>query len=170
MPEELVLLGVIGRPHGVRGHAHVHSYTARPEDLAGYGTLTDGARRFTLRWVGAGVAEIGELVGGAARRVTDRAAAELLVNTKLFVARAALPPPEPEEFYLADLIGLAAIGPDDAPLGTVAAVHDYGAGASVEIAGAAPLVVPFTRACVPDIDFAAGRLRVLPPAECVAGP
>ncbi len=51
-------------------------------------------------------------------------------------------------------------------LGRVAAVHDYGAGASLEIAGeGAPLLVPFTRACVPEIDLAAGRVVVVAPIE-----
>ena len=47
-------------------------------------------------------------------------------------------------------------------LGRVAAVHDYGAGASLEIG---PLLVPFTRACVPVVDLASGRCVVVPPAE-----
>ena len=54
-----------------------------------------------------------------------------------------------------------------AKLGTVAAVHDYGAGASLEIArdNAPPLLVPFTRVCVPTVDIAAGLLVVAPPQE-----
>ncbi len=41
MPDERILLGVVGRPHGVRGLLHVHSYTADPAALASYGPLTD---------------------------------------------------------------------------------------------------------------------------------
>jgi 16S rRNA processing protein RimM len=73
-----------------------------------------------------------------------------------------LPVPEADEFYLADLVGLEAVDPAGAALGQVAAVHDYGAGASLEIGA---LLIPFTRACVPMVDIAAGRLVVLPPAE-----
>ena len=49
-------------------------------------------------------------------------------------------------------------------------MHDYGAGASLEIARAdAPaLLVPFTRAAVPVVDVAAGRITVVPPAEIEA--
>ena len=74
----------------------------------------------------------------------------------------ALPEPEEDEFYLADLIGLAAFDCDGARLGTVGAVHDYGAGASLEIEreGAQPLLVPFTRACVPQVDIAGGRVVI----------
>ncbi len=168
MPQDRILLGVIGRPHGVRGLVHVVSYTADPDDLASYGALTDEAgRSWTLVWRAAGVAELRDAEG---RAVTDRNAAEKLVNTRLYIARDRLPAPDPDEFYLADLVGLAATAPEGAALGRVAAVHDYGAGASLEIAGdGAPLLVPFTRACVPEIDLAAGRVVIVPPVE-VASP
>jgi 16S rRNA processing protein RimM len=170
VPENRILMGVIGRPHGVRGLLRVTSYA---EDLAVYGPLSDAkGRRFMVRPRGAGVAEIAEIVGGAVVKIADRAAAERLTNTRLYVERAQLPEAEPDEFYLVDLIGLAAIDSAGAPLGTVSAVHDYGAGVSLEIArgDAPPLLVPFTRACVPDVDVGAGRLRVEPPQEIGSGP
>ncbi|HXA24106.1 MAG TPA: ribosome maturation factor RimM [Acetobacteraceae bacterium] len=169
MPESRILMGVIGRPHGVRGLLRVTSYA---EDLAVYGPLSDAkGRRFVVRPRGAGVAEVAEIVGDAEAKVADRAAAERLTNTRLYVERERLPEPEPDEFYLVDLIGLTAIDGAGVALGTVSAVHDYGAGVSLEIArdGAPPLLVPFTRACVPDVDVAAGRLRVEPPAEIETG-
>ncbi len=165
MPESRILMGVIGRPQGVRGLVRVTSYA---DDLTAYGPLSDAkGRRFVLRWRGNGVAEIAELVGDAEVKVADRASAEKLTNTRLYVERARLPEPEADEFYLADLIGLSACDAAGAPIGTVAAVHDYGAGTSLEIAreNAPPLLVPFTRACVPDVDIAAGRLTVEPPEE-----
>ena len=168
MPDSRILLGVIGRPHGVRGLLRVSSHTADPADLAAYGPLTDAkGRRFLLRWRGEGVAELSELVDGTAVKVADRTAAEKLTNTRLYIDRAHLPPPEDDEFYLADLVGLAACDAAGAPLGVVTAVHDYGAGASLEIArdGAASLLVPFTRACVPQVDPAHGRLIVSLPTE-----
>ena len=158
-------MGVIGRPHGVRGLVHVTSYA---EDLMAYGPLTDPkGRQFVLRWRGEGVAEIAEIVDGAEVKVADRTAAEKLTNTRLFVDRSQLPEPEDDEFYLADLVGLIARNTADAALGTVTAVHDYGAGASLEIARehAPSLLVPFTRVCVPKLDIASGLLVVAPPQE-----
>jgi len=159
-----VLLGVVGRPHGVRGLLHVHSYTADPADLASYGALSDEAGRlWSLAWRGEGVAELRDADG---RAVSDRSAAERLVNTRLYVERKLLPTPADDEFYLADLVGLTATGPGGDPLGRVAVVHDYGAGISLEIAGDGPaLIVPFTRACVPEIDVAGGRVVVVTPEE-----
>jgi 16S rRNA processing protein RimM len=167
MPEARILLGVIGRPHGVRGLVHVMSYTADPADLAAYGPLTDDAGRvWSLAWRGVGVAALQDAEG---RGLADRNAAEKLVNTRLYIERNRLPAPDPDEFYLSDLVGLAATAPEGAALGRVAAVHDYGAGASLEITGeGAPLLVPFTRACVPEVDLAAGRVVVVPPVEVAA--
>jgi 16S rRNA processing protein RimM len=165
VPESRILMGVIGRPHGVRGLVRLTSYA---DDLTAYGPLSDAqGRRFVVRWCGAGVAELAELVGGAEVKVADRTAAEKLTSTPLYVDRSQLPEPEPEEFYVADLVGLAAVDADGEPVGTVGAVHDYGAGSSLEIAreDGPALLVPFTRACVPEVDMAGGRLTIAPPQD-----
>ena len=168
MAQDRILLGVVGRPHGVRGLVHVHSYTAEPEALAEYGPLVDGdGRGWTLSWRQAGVAELRDASG---RAVADRSEAERLTNVQLFVARDALPPAGEDEFYLADLVGMAAVTAEGASVGRVVLVHDYGAGTSLEIVrdGAAPLLVPFTRAAVPVVDVAARSLTVVPPDEVEA--
>ncbi len=168
MTQERILLGVVGRPHGVRGLVHVHSYTAEPEALSGYGPLLGGdGRAWRLSWRQAGVAELRDEAG---RALADRSEASLLTNLQLFVPRERLPAPAPDEFYLADLVGMAAVTEGGAVLGSVCDVHDYGAGTSLEIAraDAGPLLVPFTRAAVPVVDLAARRVVVVPPAEVEA--
>ncbi len=169
MTDRRILLGVVGRPHGVRGLVHVQSYTADPRDLAGYGPLLDErGGRWTLAWRGNGVAELRDAAG---RALADRTAASALTNLRLYIERERLPPPDPEEFYLSDLVGLQAVDPDGLVLGTVLTVHDYGAGTSIEIGQAGqPLIVPFTRACVPEVDVAAGRIVVVVPDEIVVPP
>lgn len=156
-------MAVIGRPHGLRGLVRVHAYATEPKTLEAYPLHDAVGRAWRLAWRGEGVAELRD---GAGRAVADRTAAERLVNTELFVARDALPAPAPDEFYFADLIGLEVRAAGGTALGRVAAVHDYGGGASLEIEGAAgSLIVPFTQAAVPEIDVAAGVLRVTPPIE-----
>ena len=169
MVDRRILMGVIGRPHGVRGLSHVHSYTAAPADLPDYGPFTDdpapgnAGRRFTLEWASAGVARVAEIVDGRDVPMRDRAAAQTLVNVRLYVDRDRLPAPgDEDEFYLADLVGLRAVTPDGVALGTIDTVHDYGAGASLEIGR---LIVPFTKACVPLVDIAGGVVTVVPPEE-----
>jgi 16S rRNA processing protein RimM len=166
MPDERILMGVVGRPHGVRGLVHVHSYTADPAALPTYGALLDDSgRRWTLVWRGNGVAEMRDEQG---RPLPDRNAAEKLVNTRLSIERSRLPAPEDDEYYLADLVGMAVVSIDGGALGRVTAVHDYGAGASLEITGEGqPILLPFTRACVPTVDIAAGHVVVVMPEEVV---
>jgi 16S rRNA processing protein RimM len=170
VPQTRIQVGVIGRPHGVKGWVRVTSHTADPADLTAYGPLSDATGRvFTLRWKADGVAEVLMTVDGVPVKIADRSAAEKLTNTRLFIDRAALPPAEDDEYYLTDLIGLSAVDPAGATLGTVAVVHDYGAGASLEIErpGAPPLILPFTRACVPTVDLAAGRVVIAEPDEII---
>ncbi len=169
MGDRRILMGVVGRPHGVRGLVHVQSYTADPRDLAGYGPLLDDrGGTWTLAWRMDGVAE---LRGADGKPLPDRTAAERLTNLRLYIERDRLPPAGEEEFYLSDLVGLRAEDPAGAELGRVLTVHDYGAGTSLEIARTGqPLLVPFTRACVPEIDLSAGRVVVVPPEEVVVQP
>jgi 16S rRNA processing protein RimM len=170
MGDGRIQLGVIGRAHGVRGLVKVASHTADPADLTAYGPLSDAeGRQYVLRWKGDGVAEVSRMVDGKEQRVVDRTEAEKLTNTRLFIDRSALPQPEDDEFYITDLIGLTAVGTDGAILGTILTVHDYGAGASLEISQTAgpSFLIPFTEACVPSVDIKVGRVVIVPPDEIV---
>lgn len=154
-------MGVIGRPHGVRGLVNVHSYA--DEDLAGYAPLLDEqGRAWSLVWRGDGVAELRDAAGTP---LPDRTAAERLVNVKLYVERDSLPAPVEDDFYWSDLVGMAAIAGDGASLGKIVQVHDYGAGPSLEIVGKKTLLVPFTKACVPVVNIPARQVTVIPPTE-----
>jgi 16S rRNA processing protein RimM len=173
VPASRIQLGVIGRAHGVRGLVKITSHTAEPADLTAYGPLSDAeGRKLSLRWMADGVAEVTRYIDGVPVKVTDRNQAEKLTNTKLFVDRSALPPADDDEYYLTDLIGLAVVDPAGGSIGTVSVVHDYGAGASLEIERkvGAPLIVPFTAACVPTVDIAGGRLVVVMPDEIIVTP
>ncbi len=162
-PTERVCLGVIAGAHGLKGLVRVRSFTEAPDDIAGYGELSDeaGERLFSLRLAGrAGGALLARIDG-----VTERTAAEALKGTRLYVARQRLPATAPGEFYYADLIGLAVEFPDGTAVGTVRGVDNHGAGDVLEIAvePAGPMVsVPFTRAAVPTVDLADGRVVVNP--------
>ena len=162
-----ILVGEIGRPHGVRGLVKLRSFTEDPAAIAAYGPLTDesGTRRFALTLLAEGLARI--------EGVADRDAAQRLTGTRLFVERDRLPPPaEEDEFYLADLIGMAAADAAGSALGTVRAVEDHGAGAFLVLArpDGTEALIPFTRAAVPVVDIAAGRLVVAPPEEITVAP
>jgi 16S rRNA processing protein RimM len=167
MGGQMILMGVIGKPHGVRGLVRVNCFAEDPDALADYPLWDKSGRQFRLEWRHENVAQLFEVTASGPRPITDRNEAERLTNTELLAPRDALPATEEEEFYLADLIGLAARKTDGQALGTVTAVHDYGAGTSLEISPGA-LLVPFTRAAVPVVDIAAGHVVVDPPAEVAA--
>jgi len=158
-----VCVGIITAAHGVRGAVRVKSFTADPKDVARYGPLEDesGERRWSLSLMRSAKGVVVCRVGG----VSDRNGADALRGLRLYLPRAALPPTAEEEYYHADLIGLQALLADGTRLGQVRAIHDFGAGDTLEIVRPAgpPAMVPFTRAIVPVVDLAAGRLVVDPP-------
>lgn len=160
---------VVG-PHGTKGAVRIKPFTAEPEGIAAYGPVSDedGTRRFTVTLLGHGRSVVTARLSG----IADRTAAEALKGLRLYVPRSALPATEAEEFYHADLIGLAAERADGTRIGRVAAVRDHGGGTYLEIAGSdrRPLIVPFTRRAVPAVDLAAGKLVIAPPFEIEAGP
>ena len=147
----------------MQGAVRIKSFTEAPEDVARYGPLADetGVRRFELRLIGAGKGVVIARLSG----VEDRNQAEVLRGLRLYLPRSALPQPEAEEYYHADLIGLEAVLGDGTPVGRVRAIHDFGAGDTLELArpDAPPVMVPFTRAVVPQVELAAGRLVLDPP-------
>jgi len=168
-PAKRVCLGVVTGAHGVQGAVRIKSFTAVPEDVAGYGPLTDesGARRFELRLVGTAKG----VVVARLSDVADRNQAEGMRGLRLYLPRSALPQTAAEEYYHADLIGLEAVLGDGTPVGRVRAVHDFGAGDTLELTrpGAPPLMVPFTRAVVPNVELAMGRLVLDPPPGLLDG-
>ena len=89
-------------------------------------------------------------------------------NVRLYLERAKLPQPADDEFYHADLIGLAAVTPQGDTLGRIIAVHNFGAGDIIEIApanGGETRLLPFTNAVVPTVDLLGKRATIVLPDE-----
>ena len=160
-----VVLARVGAPHGVRGEVRLKSFAENPADIAGYGPLAaDDGRAFRILAIRP-TAKSPDTFVVRFEGVDDRDAAAALTGTDLGVERAALPAAEADEFYHADLVGLAAVDEGGAPLGRVTAVVNYGAGDLLDLAtdDGKTVLVPFTRAVVPEVDIGAGRLVVVPP-------
>ena len=161
-----ILVGRFGAPHGVRGEVRLQSFTGEPRAVANYGPLqTADGRRFTL----AAVRPVKDnMLVARVAGVADRDAAATLTNLELFVERAVLPPPDEDEFYVSDLVGMAAVDGEGRALGTLVDVPNYGGGDLVELrppTGGETVLYPFTKEVVPTIDFAGRTLTVVPPAE-----
>jgi 16S rRNA processing protein RimM len=159
--EHLVQVGVITGARGIRGEVWISSYTADPAAIADYGPLFDaaGGNPLNVRIVQAAA---GGRVAARVAGVADRSQAEALTGRALFAPRTAFPAPAEGEFYHADLIGLRAIDESGAPVGSVIALHNHGAGDVIEIApdDGPSFMLPFTRTAVPRIDVAAGEIVV----------
>ena len=160
----------IGAAHGIRGEVKLWPFTEDPMAALDYGALEteDGTRRFEIESLRPAKDFLVAHIAG----IDDRSAAEMLRNIDLFVPRDRLPAIEQEHtYYHADLVGLSAMTPDGAPLGSVMALHNFGAGDVIEIALAGSdrtLMLPFTEAVIPEIDVKARRIVVVMPAEVEA--
>ena len=159
-----VKMAVIGAAHGIKGELRVKSFTGDPLALADYGPLfaKDG-RKFTI----SDIRPANTVVVVRFKGVSDRTSAEALTNTELFVDRSVLPDEnEQDEFYHADLVGLAVRDDTDTVIGKVAAVLNFGGGDILEIAlnGRPDALVPFTSAAVPEVAVDQGYVRVDPVA------
>jgi 16S rRNA processing protein RimM len=123
--EELVLVGEVTAPFGIRGQVKLRPLMDRPEHLA---TLKEGVR---LRWPAdpkrpeqilrvKSVRPHGEgAVVLTLDGVTDRNGSEALREAQVFTPRSSLPALEPDAYYEADLLGLRVVTESGRDLGTV---------------------------------------------------
>jgi 16S rRNA processing protein RimM len=165
MPTGRICVARIGAPHGVRGAVKLWTFTEDPMAVSDYGPLTskDGTRSFEVETAREAKGHLVATLKG----VVSREDAERLNGVELYVARDQLPPTDDDEYYHADLIGLAAVDPAGAPIGRVLAIHNFGAGDIIEIAPpqGSTLLLPFTNAVVPTVDLTAGRVVIVLPVE-----
>ena len=165
-----IVVGRFGAPHGVRGEIRLQSFTADPLAIAAYGPLAgpDG-RVYAL----AAVRRLkDDMLVARVAGVATREAAQALTHVELGVDRAALPPPDENEFYIADLVGLDAVDAAGQPIGMIVDVPNYGGGDLVEIRRPGvgeTLLLPFTVEVVPSIDIAGRRVTIVPPDEVDEG-
>ncbi len=156
----LILMGMIGKPKGVKGEVWIYTYTAQPKDIADYGALYDDAgRRISISIRQIKSPQVVATIDG----VNDRDAAMLLRGVKLFTRRDQLPPLAAGQFYLADLIGMDAVDRDANPIGVVVDVANYGAGDIVEIKRQGQkelLCLRFAADHIIDVDLVNRRIKI----------
>jgi 16S rRNA processing protein RimM len=165
MADSLILVARVAGAFGVRGELRLTAFTGDPMALPGYRTLLRENGSVGLTLTTGRPAKGGVVV--RAREVETREQAEALRGLKLYIPRSALPPPEEDEFYLADLIGLAVETPAGEALGRVKSVQDFGAGDLLEIQPpeGQSWWLAFTREAVPDVRLAEGVLIAVRPDE-----
>ncbi|MEX3011688.1 ribosome maturation factor RimM [Hoeflea sp. TYP-13] len=169
-PDDMVLMAVIGAPHGVRGELRANPHTDDPLALSDYSPLCDETGRvFKVL----SVRPAKNVVVIRLEGINGREAAEALKGTSLYVPRDRLPDDllEEEEYFHADLEGLTVRDPDGNEHGTVSGVYNFGAGDILELSrhGKKPVMIPFSEAAVPHIDWESGVLTVDPAAAGLDG-
>jgi 16S rRNA processing protein RimM len=150
---------------GLKGEVKAKIFTDTPDALPRYGVLhTQDGRKFKITAFRS--SREGEAVI-AFEGITDRSSAEGLKGTQLFVERAALPEPEEDEFYHADLVGLEARDSEGRVLGKVAAIHNFGASDVIELvrSDGDQVHLAFTRETVPHIHIKDGYIIVAVPED-----
>ena len=165
MAPRLILVAQVGGAFGVRGEVRITAYTADPKALLRYRDLMrqDGSPGLTLL---SGRAAKAGLVARV-KEIETPEQADALRGLNLYIDRDLLPPPDEDEFYLADLIGLEARDPAGAVIGRIASVQNFGADDLLEIK---PPVgpswwLPFTREAVPEVNVGERWVTVVRPDE-----
>ncbi len=160
--DELVLVGHVGSPHGIKGLVHLKSYCETPGDIGNFAMLFSTPSRhqpFQIK----SVRETADHLIVAVRGIQSRDEAEALRGTQLWARRRDFPALEPDEYYHSDLVGLRVHDRFGRHVGQVVAVHDYGAGDFLEITltnqGEA-VYFPFTKERVLSVDISLGHLTV----------
>ena len=155
--EKRIALAAVAGAHGVKGELRLKLFTDAAEKLKQYGPLyVAGEPRRLLELRQSGKTPIVRFDG-----ISDRSAAEALRGALIEVDRSSLPPLEQGEYYHSDLIGLPAVDGDGKPVGTVAAVENYGAGDLLQIEGEGgkSSLIPFRPAIA---ELADGKIIVDP--------
>ena len=164
--DRLVLVARVSGAFGVKGEVRIRTYTDSPLAVLNFRELKRANGQHGLTLLSGRSFKEGLIA--RAREVASKEDADALKGLDLYAPRSALPPPEPDEFYLTDLVGLRAEAPDGSPLGVVKSVQNYGAGDVLEIEppGRKPTwMVAFTSESAPEIDIEGGRIVIVRPGE-----
>ena len=154
--KSLIRVASVAGAFGVKGEVRISAFTEDPKTLLAHKTLLreDGAPGLTL-------------LSGRAQKDNLIARVEGIETPEAADAMRGLPEPDEDEFYLSDLVGLAAVSPTGEPLGRIKTVRDFGAGDILEIqpSAGASWWVAFTKEAVPTVDIKGGKVVVDRPAE-----
>lgn len=164
--DKLILVGQVGGAFGVKGEVRITAYTADPMALLAYSPLLKADGRPVLTLSTARPDKAG--VVARVKEIATKEEADAMRGQKLFIPRALLPEPEDDEFYLTDLVGLEARDVDNAVVGRIKSVQNFGASDMLEITpkdGGPTWYLPFTREAAPDVRVQEGWLRIVPPTE-----
>jgi 16S rRNA processing protein RimM len=158
--DDWVVMGRVAAPFGVMGWIKVQPYSEDPCTLTDFGSWRVGRGDQQARYEVEAAHDHGNVLVAKLAGVDDRDAAYALRGQEISVARSELPPPGDDEYYWADLIGLAAVNREGIVLGQVESLLETGAHDVLVIKGARGHLIPFVAAFVGKVDVAGGTIEV----------
>jgi len=165
--EQMICIAAIAGAFGVKGEVKIKSFTEIPADCLSYGPFKDLSGNIILTPTKS--RPVKKFFAAYCKEVKTREQAESLKSTKLYVSRSAFPPPDEDEYYYSDLVGLAVEDVDGTAQGKVKGVYNFGGGDLLEIKtpGEKDWFHPFTKVAVPVVDIVGGRvvIEVIEPDE-----
>ena len=153
-------MGRIAAPFGVKGWVKVQPFSDDPGTLMDFESWRIGRGEQHTQYSVETCQDHGNALVAKLAGIDDRDAAYALRGQEISVERSRLPPPEANEFYWSDLIGLTAVNREGVELGTVDSLMESGAHDLLVIKGKREILIPFVERFVGKVDVAAGRIEV----------
>lgn len=155
-----VVMGRIAAPFGVKGWVKVQPYSEDPDALMDFASWRVGSGAQQVQYTVEAIQDHGNALVAKLVGIDDRDAAYALRGQEISVARSDLPPPDENEFYWSDLIGLVAVNREGVELGKVTGLLETGAHDVLVVKGKREHLIPFVAAFVGKIDLAGGTIGV----------
>ena len=159
--DDVLVMGRIASPYGVKGWVRINSFTSVPDSLLDYTPWYLNQRG---QW------QAVELLAGKRhgtglvvhlKSCDDRDAAAALTGTDIGVYRSQLPPADEGEYYWSDLVGLQVINLRDQVLGVVDHLFETGANDVMVVKGEQECLVPYIQGqVIESVDLDKGMIRV----------
>ncbi len=157
---EWVVMGRVAAPFGIKGWVKVQTFSDDPGTLMDFESWRIGRGAEHRHYTVEACQDHSNTLVAKLEGVDDRDTAFALRGQEISVARSALAPPEENEFYWSDLIGLTAINREGVELGKVDSLMETGAQDVLVIKGKRDHLIPFLAQFVGKVDVASGRIEV----------
>jgi 16S rRNA processing protein RimM len=153
-------MGRIATPFGVKGWVKVQPYSEDPGALMDFESWRVGRGEQQKHYSVEAIQDHGKALIAKLAGIDDRDAAYALRGQEISVAKTDLPPPQENEFYWSDLIGLTVVNREGIELGKVDSLMESGANDLLVVKGTREHLIPFVAAFVGKVDLAGGTIEV----------
>jgi 16S rRNA processing protein RimM len=158
--EDWVVMGRIAAPFGIKGWVKVQPFSEDPGTLMDFASWRVGRGEQQEHYSVEAIQDHGKALVAKLAGIDDRDAAYALRGQEISVAKSDLPPPQENEFYWSDLIGLKVVNREGIELGTVDSLMESGANDLLVVKGTREHLIPFVAAFVGKVDVAGGTIEV----------